>query len=383
MASEIVKKTLVHVIFFLYVLCTIYINCLSDANVVWIDGNQRLTISFYLQLNPLLNVTDTYDIFSIQNAQTGSHVTTLWCTNGTIYASLLEYYRDTAQRRHYLIADSICQTGDAHDIHIEYNKLKRTNPIASNLCITIDHGDIQRLIYHNIFAANQTIDPSFVGAYDMLFGSSICNVSISTTNDYLQQYQLNDFEKEYVLTYIPTNVMIHENQFVNDSGFSDLFQFCDYTVPSGYDYSFETEWVQLYLQRVSKGDGQSYGVRKQFPECRDSDHAFWDSDYVNLCDDSTAYLSDIGKKRDIYTKIFECNSFNQVMQDHRWYYTVEQLAIYAGSQYADRVKIIVRDYEQDTVYSVTSKSNTYPILSLRNNRSLSHPLYYTVNETNT
>eukprot|EP01083_Nonionella_stella_P132534 402969_1 len=378
MASEIVKKTLVHVIFFLYVLCTIYINCLSDANVVWIDGNQRLTISFYLQLNPFLNVTDTYDIFSIQNAQTGSHVTTLWCTNGTIYASLLEYYRDTAQRRHYLIADSICQTGDAHDIHIEYNKLKRTNPIASNLCITIDHGDIQRLIYHNIFAANQTIDPSFVGAYDMLFGSSIYNVSISTTNDYLQQYQLNDFEKEYVLTYIPTNVMIHdllaaddedditrayakalnntqytddlsftfafnrtsklriqgtikefnfdvmyeevnsetlnENQFVNDSGFSDLFQFCDYTVPSGYDYSFETEWVQLYLQRVSKGDGQSYCVRKQCPECRDSDHAFWDSDYVNLCDDSTAYLSDIGKKRDIYTKIFECKITGGITQ---------------------------------------------------------------------
>eukprot|EP01083_Nonionella_stella_P073005 197107_1 len=194
MASEIVKKTLVHVIFFLYVLCTIYINCLSDANVVWIDGNQRLTISFYLQLNPLLNVTDTYDIFSIQNAQTGSHVATLWCT--------------------------------------------RT---------------------------------------------------------------------------------LNENQFVNDSGFSDLFQFCDYTVPSGYDYSFETEWVQLYLQRVSKGDGQSYGVRKQFPECRDSDHAFWDSD------DSTAYLSDIGKKRDIYTKIFECNSFNQVMQDHRWISTHRML----------------------------------------------------------
>eukprot|EP01083_Nonionella_stella_P132536 402973_1 len=173
MASEIVKKTLVHVIFFLYVLCTIYINCLSDANVVWIDGNQRLTISFYLQLNPFLNVTDTYDKFN----------------------------------------------------------------------------------------------------FDVMYEE----VNSETLN---------------------------ENQFVNDSGFSDLFQFCDYTVPSGYDYSFETEWVQLYLQRVSKGDGQSYGVRKQFPECRDSDHAFWDSDYVNLCDDSTAYLSDIGKKRDIYTKIY-------------------------------------------------------------------------------
>ncbi len=149
----------------------------------------------------------------------------------------------------------------------------------------------------------------------------------------------------------------NENNFING-----LDEFCNYPVPNSFEYTYITEWLDLYLDE--------YGAKQQSPECSDSNHPLWNNEYMNMCDTPTAYLKQYDNYNDIFTKVFECNNDEYM---YKWYYDIEQLTILG--YYANRVKITVADYNSNSTYFAISNIDSYPIINLRNNRSLSHPLY--------
>eukprot|EP01084_Bolivina_argentea_P139545 245476_1 len=176
----------------------------------------------------------------------------------------------------------------------------------------------------------------------------------------------------------------NENHIVNATTHwgHNIFNYCNYPVPSDYNYIYTTQWIDLYLDAIGTGENQ-YGIKQQLPECRDSYHPFWTDPYMNICQDPTDFLRTISNKQDVFTKVFECTSLNQRMTEYNWYYSIEQLQILAGNSYADKIKIVVHDHENNTMYSAVSMTDSYPIINLRNNRSLSNPLFYNISQPNT
>eukprot|EP01084_Bolivina_argentea_P086369 156112_1 len=113
----------------------------------------------------------------------------------------------------------------------------------------------------------------------------------------------------------------NENEFINPGphGFG-LNEFCNYPIPHSFDYTYVTEWLDLYLDE--------YGVKQQYPKCRDSNHKFWNNKYINMCDTPTAYLKQYDNYNDIFTKVFECNNNNNNNNEwYKWYYDAKQLTI--------------------------------------------------------
>eukprot|EP01083_Nonionella_stella_P218463 783386_1 len=381
------------------------------------DANQRIFIDFYIQCTEV----QPLNIFSIHNLDFSLLMLRIYNDSFYIFDHLVNGNIDTG-----LISNHV------YHIHIQQNKLKATNALKSNIYVSIGHYDgtstvtASTLIYHDPYA--NTTNPSLSASYDIQIEHrdeyQLYNFTAHTM-DLSEAYTLQHFEREYLLQSVPQNIMIedlsdtnaltqdihsfhttfvddmdhiedsshsfeftrssrltikgqirefnfdvkyqqhnaeaiNENSFLEHSNHSALFSHCEYPIPSQYQYSLETQWTD--------------------PECEEN---MEDSAYVHLCDTPTSYLSKWSDDHDVYTKIFECNALNGVMEDYHWYYSVAQLPFFADAQSADKIQIVVHDYEADAVYSVVSNPDTYPIINLRNNRSLSHPLYYTINQTKT